>query len=268
MNADDPKLTAYALGELDPAEREDIAKMLRGDPAAAAEMEATRACAAGLRTRLKAECAAGLHPGQRAEVSGRIESVSRRNVIVISHRATGLAALAASAVAGAGLALMLPGLYSMKSARQNPASARAEATTPAPRDGSEVRVSLAIERAQTSGESLQLQDVAATGDSTAAARYSALAFGLRTLPSPLPGFGTARISLENFQQFLPRDSDGALHASVLPDSLNDFAMPLPPAAAPAKPARRSGREESVKQRIGSPPPPGRVRAWIGERTAP
>ena len=71
MNTDDPKLTAYALDELDPLESAEIEQLLRDDPAAAVELEATRTFAAQLRTRLQAERAEGLHPAQRDEVLDR-----------------------------------------------------------------------------------------------------------------------------------------------------------------------------------------------------
>lgn len=270
MNADDPKLTAYALDELDSAEREDIAKMLRDDPAAAAAMEAARAFAAQLRVRLKAESAGALHPGQRAEVIGRIGSVSRKKVITLSHRAAGLAALAAGVLIGAGVALIFPALHSMKGTPQKPGSASAEAGAPGPRDGSDVRVSLAIERAPASAEPLVFQDFPAPADATTAARYSGMAFAPRAWPSHFSGFGAAQISLGNFQPSLPRNLDGTLRAPVLAVSLNDFsqnddAMPAASDAAPQIPARRAGREEPVKQKIGAAPPRGPVRAWSGGR---
>ncbi|HEX8296748.1 MAG TPA: von Willebrand factor type A domain-containing protein [Chthoniobacteraceae bacterium] len=68
MNPDDPKLTAYALDELDPTERAEIESLLRDDPALAAELEATAMLAAQLRRELKAEPTAPLTNDQRAEV--------------------------------------------------------------------------------------------------------------------------------------------------------------------------------------------------------
>src|SRR5678815_4229322 len=68
MNPDDPKLTAYALDELDAAERAEIEQVLREHPEAAAEVEATRTFAADLRVRLQRERAEPLHTEQRAEV--------------------------------------------------------------------------------------------------------------------------------------------------------------------------------------------------------
>ena len=111
MNTDDPKLTAYALDELDPVERAEIEQLLRDDPAIAAELEATRTFAAQLRTRLQAERAEGLHPAQREEVLASVAVVERpRNVIAFSRRAAAWSALAASVVIGVGIALLFPAL--------------------------------------------------------------------------------------------------------------------------------------------------------------
>ncbi|MEA3208955.1 MAG: Ca-activated chloride channel [Chthoniobacter sp.] len=68
MNLDDPKLTAYALDELDPAERAEIEQLLRENPEALAEVEETERLAARLRRELQAEPSAPLTAGQRAEV--------------------------------------------------------------------------------------------------------------------------------------------------------------------------------------------------------
>ncbi|HEY2342669.1 MAG TPA: hypothetical protein VGH90_06555, partial [Chthoniobacteraceae bacterium] len=68
MNLDDPKLTAYALGELDEPECAEIEARLREDPAAAAEVAALREFTARLRTELHDEKAPGLTEDQRAGV--------------------------------------------------------------------------------------------------------------------------------------------------------------------------------------------------------
>ncbi len=145
MNTDDPKLTAYALDELDPAGRAEIEQMLRNDPAAAAEMEATRAFAAQLRTRLKAERADGLHPAQRAEVLASVVADRPRNVITFSRRAAVWSALAASVLIGVGWAVIFPALN-----RVEKSGRLAEARVPngpiaTITDGSQVRVQLARE---------------------------------------------------------------------------------------------------------------------------
>ncbi len=65
MNLDDPKLTAYALHELDPAERAELEALLRDDPDALTAVEETRTFAATLRAELAAEPAQPLHESQR-----------------------------------------------------------------------------------------------------------------------------------------------------------------------------------------------------------
>lgn len=68
MNTDDPKLTAFALGELDETERREIEALLRGDPAAAAEVAQLREFSLKVRTVLAGETAPALGPIQRAEL--------------------------------------------------------------------------------------------------------------------------------------------------------------------------------------------------------
>ncbi|MCE5325897.1 MAG: von Willebrand factor type A domain-containing protein [Planctomycetaceae bacterium] len=60
MNIDDPKLTAYALGELDEHEAAQIESQLKDDPAAAAAVESIRALAGQLTVELAAEKSEGL----------------------------------------------------------------------------------------------------------------------------------------------------------------------------------------------------------------
>ena len=74
MKTDDPKLTAYALGELSTAECAEIEASLRDDTALAAEIEATRNFAARLRTELLAEEGAPLEDEQRREVLAIFET--------------------------------------------------------------------------------------------------------------------------------------------------------------------------------------------------
>jgi Ca-activated chloride channel family protein len=145
MNPDDPKFTAYALDELDAPERAEIEQLLRENPAAAAEVEETRAFAAQLRARLKAEPAEPLRPAQRDEVLATLNPGAPRNVIAFSRRAAGWTALAASIVLGVGIALFLPALNTMK----KPLAVQPLAENPrsAAGDGSGVKVMLGKELA-------------------------------------------------------------------------------------------------------------------------
>ncbi len=76
MNLDDPKLTAYALGELDEPERTAMEERLRNDPAAAAEVTALRDFTARLRAELHTEKMPGLTEDQRAEVFAAAKGAS------------------------------------------------------------------------------------------------------------------------------------------------------------------------------------------------
>ena len=86
MNPDDPRLTAYALGELDAAERAEIEGLLGEEPIIAAELETARRFAEMLSVRLKSERAESLHAGQRAEVLACAAREMPRRAPVFPHR--------------------------------------------------------------------------------------------------------------------------------------------------------------------------------------
>jgi Ca-activated chloride channel family protein len=109
MNSDDPKLTAYALDELDPAERAEVEQLLRENPAAALELEETAALAAQLRRELHAEAAAPLTEAQRAEVLTAVgtpvqggNGASPAKIMPMRRRWSRVMALAASVAVLAG----------------------------------------------------------------------------------------------------------------------------------------------------------------------
>src|SRR2546428_13772864 len=77
-NIDDPRLTAYALGELDgpeyAAERAEMQSLLAGDPTARQFVAELRATAAELRSELAMEIAPGLDDARRAAILGPQEA--------------------------------------------------------------------------------------------------------------------------------------------------------------------------------------------------
>src|SRR5947209_20629881 len=68
MHNDDPRLTAYALGELEPPERAEVEALLQNDPAAAQEVAEMRELAAVVRRHLSTEEAPPLAPQQRDDI--------------------------------------------------------------------------------------------------------------------------------------------------------------------------------------------------------
>ena len=66
FNPDDPRWTAYALGELDPAERAHLDQVCETNPAARKHVEELRTFAGGLKKALATEPALELRPDQRA----------------------------------------------------------------------------------------------------------------------------------------------------------------------------------------------------------
>lgn len=75
---DDPRLTAYALNELDEASNREIEAHLQEDPEARRMVEEIRATSALLSSELKKESAPKLHAGQRAAIQNLSRSGARK----------------------------------------------------------------------------------------------------------------------------------------------------------------------------------------------
>jgi Ca-activated chloride channel family protein len=73
FDPDDPRLTAYALGELEGADRAAIEALIARDEGARRFVDETRALAAILTERLRAESAPGLAPVQRRAIEDRVK---------------------------------------------------------------------------------------------------------------------------------------------------------------------------------------------------
>src|SRR5262245_56330075 len=79
---DDPRLTAYALGELDPTEREAVERLLEASPEAQATLREIRDVAGLLTAELKQEPAPSLTEAQRSAVlAGTASSPARRRAV-------------------------------------------------------------------------------------------------------------------------------------------------------------------------------------------
>jgi|GEM_PF-5477755 len=108
LSPDDPKLTAYALGELDAAERAAVEAVLAGSPEARAAVEEIRAAAGRLTSELAAEACPELTPAQRAALA----SPATAKVVPFPSwrvwRTAGIAAAAACVIGLAGWALFGP----------------------------------------------------------------------------------------------------------------------------------------------------------------
>jgi hypothetical protein len=78
---DDPRLTAYALGELDPSEQIAVERLVAGSPVAQAALGEIRNLAGLLTTELKQEPALALTAAQRTAIlEGKVPTVARRHV--------------------------------------------------------------------------------------------------------------------------------------------------------------------------------------------
>ena len=73
---DDPRLTAYALGELDPTERETVERLLAESPSAQAAVREIRELAGLLATELRREPVGALTDKQRAAIIGAAEGAA------------------------------------------------------------------------------------------------------------------------------------------------------------------------------------------------
>lgn len=110
MNCDDPKLTAYALSELDPKDAGEIREMLEANKAASAEVDSTIALAATLRAHLQAEPAVELTETDRAEIfqAAREWAQVSPKIVPIWRRPSVLSAMAACLVVGLSIGLLFP----------------------------------------------------------------------------------------------------------------------------------------------------------------
>ncbi len=122
-NIDDMKLTAYALGELDDADRANAEIMLRNSAFARRYVQSVRAMALQLSEELAGETVEGLTAIQRASLEQRIgQAAAREPAAVRTHRRWNRAVLAGCIAAsilivGTSAALMLPPLYRQFSAK-------------------------------------------------------------------------------------------------------------------------------------------------------
>ena len=106
MIPDDPKLTAYALGELSGAERDEVEARLAADPALRAEADAIRAVAGRIGAVLAAEPARALDPARREAISAPPPRVARVPTARVWFRVTAAAVVLFIAV-GVGARVLL-----------------------------------------------------------------------------------------------------------------------------------------------------------------
>jgi len=101
---DDPRLTAYALGEMEPAEQAAIEAALTESPEARAELEEIRRAAALLSDELRSETAPALTASQRAAIISRNgQATFAPKLNRTSRLFIGFASLAACLIAAVGL---------------------------------------------------------------------------------------------------------------------------------------------------------------------
>jgi Ca-activated chloride channel family protein len=104
ITPDDPRLTAYALGELDESERTELEALIADDPEAVHHVAEILATARLLTEQLRAETTPGLAPEQRLAIENRLETPP-----VAKHRRRRWAEFAVAAgLLGLAVTLLLP----------------------------------------------------------------------------------------------------------------------------------------------------------------
>ena len=135
MNTDDPKFTAYALGEMEDLTAEDRAEieaLLASDTMAAAEAAEMRALAGRLRVELPGEEANSLLRYQRAAILSEVgAAVPAAKVIRFPRRALWWSAAAACVIVSASIALLFPSFRAEKEAAQRTLARTLPASTDA-----------------------------------------------------------------------------------------------------------------------------------------
>jgi Ca-activated chloride channel family protein len=124
LNHDDPRLTAYALGELEPAERADLDAELQKDPGLRQAVEEIRQTAISLREELSAEPCPRLLPDQREAVASRLEEPA--NIVHLPRWR--LFRTAAWAAAAAGIMAVLAWQFWFATPAKQPAQQLAKLT--------------------------------------------------------------------------------------------------------------------------------------------
>jgi Ca-activated chloride channel homolog len=111
LHPDDPRLTAYALGELSPTEQAEVERLLADAPDCRAAVEEIRSLAGQLTAGLQAEPVAGLSETQRAAIVATVGPAQATGAVASSQGirwSRHLAAFGTLAAMGAMAVLMLP----------------------------------------------------------------------------------------------------------------------------------------------------------------
>ncbi len=114
--SDDPRITAYALGEMDEAERAAFEEEIRGDEVATALVAELRSLGRELKEEFAGECAPGLSEGHHQRIEAQLTGDSRKSDRSLPLAPWGLAlvGVAASAVVAAGMLLAMYSLLGHK----------------------------------------------------------------------------------------------------------------------------------------------------------
>ncbi len=267
---DDPKLTAYALGELESAEdRAACAALLREHPELEKELEETRSIAALLRRELHAEPAAPLREEQRAEVlaaqAGAGEVPAAEQPSAWLQRRWIPAAIAACVAVVSGVAIYLPRRDADEQAKELalglPQSVVQTAPSPEPRAAERATAGKAMAENATLSDadnapatSVADQPLPALGRSelgapaepaSAAAAAASPSRGVTLIPQPAPAGDRADLAKGQVPFNLPTVSTAPGEGTELLAGINQ-PPPATQTPAPAAPAAKAAADRSFK----------------------
>jgi Ca-activated chloride channel family protein len=252
--ADDPRLTAYALGELDSAEAAEIDRLLASDPAAAAVVDDLRGLAGLLERSLQAESEPGLTLDQRLAIE---DAVRDRRLRFVRYRR-----VAATLAAGLLLALGGFGAGRMLESGKLAPDALARAAGAAPRPEMAVLADSAGESREADfGEEMTPEsEMDRLPEAPASAMLSPIA---PAAPAPAPEPAVDAPSSR------PAEAEPAVSLGVeakakeAPEALRDGGR----GAAPAAPMRGMDMAADSNQPAAPPAPAGEERPPVARSSA-
>ena len=250
FDADDPRLTAFALGELDPDEAAPIERALSESPSLQREIDQIRAMAGSLRAQLSVEASPRLTPAQRETIAQEPKSVL--NSPLIFRRTSRWIAAGAALAACVALAITAAIMFNNqvdsddRVAIQQPTPGKTKSKAEKDLDGDSGLMAQAPERAPGG---LKLPSTA-VADPQAETEHRALLEG-RSQASEArsrvarPGAGTEAPAAAD-KLGAPGDSSAA------PSRRSSQSPPPPPAPPPGPPQSAGGMRQVDPMEVAAP----------------
>ncbi len=261
LDENDPRLTAYALDELDAAERETVEKFLAENPAARGAVEEIRETIAMLREEFEGESALVLGASQRAavlenapETDGAESKIVRPKGFSRVSRFLGVAAVAACLCAVSVVGLR----HYMEQASRPPVASEASRAIVAEEDrrdrsgakverGDEEKADARLFKQAAPGRAMEPESLALAPEESAEAPV---------VPAPDPTRSRAAGSLESAPGELARDERERLktitRSKPAAPEADAAGLPSPAVTAPADPAAVARKKETLRPMAAAP----------------